>query len=138
MGGNEYTMPMYLFIDPSNVVDHHGANEDVQGEVALENGNGEQQNETITFKVRLNIGRDLDIEMKQRDTIKQLKEHISERLNNLDPTKIKIIAKGKMYQDTYLLSHPFPIKSGDLIQATFPASLYNMQPPNQEEESQAT
>merc|ERR1719295_1373092 len=107
---------MYLFIDPSNMVDHHGLCEDVQELVDLEGASGEQRNEVITFKVRLNIGRDLDIEMKEKDTIKQLKEHISGKLNNLDPTKIKVIAKGKMYQDSYLLSHPFPIKSGDLIQ----------------------
>merc|ERR1719244_600816 len=75
-------------------------------------------NETITFRARLNIGRDLQME------IKQLKENISAQLNDLDPTKIRIIARGKLYADSYLLSHPFPIKNGDLIQATFPASLY--------------
>merc|ERR1719193_674315 len=122
--GHEYVMPMWLFEDPRNMVDLEGLNGDsgVDQEHVVD---GEEVNETISFKVRLNIGHDLQIEMKQRDTIKQLKEHISALLNGLDPTRIKIIARGKLYSDSYLLSHPFPIKNGDLIQATFPSSLYN-------------
>ena len=96
-------------------MDHHGPHNDVREEEDPEKGEG-QIDEVISFKVRLNIGRDLDIEMKQNSTIKQLKENISSQLNDLDPSRIRIIAKGKMYQDSYLLSSPFAIHNGDLIQ----------------------
>lgn len=108
------------------MVDHRGMSGDREGpELVADVGEAvDGTDRVISFRVRLNIGRDLEIEMEQKSTIKQLKERISEQLSGLDPTKIKIIARGKLYQNTYLLSDPFPIHNGDVIQATFPSSLY--------------
>ena len=89
-----------------------------------ENCDKEQKNEDVEFKVRLNIGRDLQIKMKEHDSIENLKKYISSQLNDLDPTKIRIIAKGKMLSNSYKICEPFRIKNGDIIHASFPASLY--------------
>merc|ERR1711997_635143 len=123
--GAKYVMPLFLFEDPRNLVENKGLEK-------LGNNNDPEQNkevnpnsnEMVEFKVRLNIGGDLEVKMREQNTIQELKEYISSQLNNLDPTKIRIIAKGKMLSNSYLIADPFRIKNGDIIHASFPSSLY--------------
>jgi len=124
--GAQYSMPCYLFEDPSNMIENRGA-------VARQTEEKKEDdaaallvsNESVSFKVRLNIGRDVEVTMKQQDTIGQLKNYLSEQLHGLDPTKIRILARGKMYSNSYTLIDPFPIKNGDIIHASFPSTLYD-------------
>ena len=83
-----------------------------------------ESNQEVSFKVRLNIGKDVDVTMRGQDSIKKLKQYISSKINNLDPAKIRIISRGKMYHDSYRIGDPFPIKNGDIIHASCPSSLY--------------
>lgn len=124
--GSQYVMPRYLFEDPGNMLENRGAallqsDEQKEGAAPAE----AMSNESITFTVRLNIGKDLTVTMKEQDTIGQLKEHLSAQLHGLDPTKIRVLARGKMYSNSYTIRDPFPIKNGDVIHASFPSSLYD-------------
>ena len=115
-----------MFEEPRNLLENKGfEQEDINKEEnAIEDEGDPKPNEEITFKVRLNIGRDLDVKMKQQDSIYDLKNHVSRQLNDLDVTKIRILAKGRMLSNDYKIGDPFPIKNGDIIHASFPASLY--------------
>ena len=125
--GSKYSMPLYLFEEPRNLVENKGLskydNSDIN-DINDQNDINSQKNEEIAFKVRLNIGRDLNVKMKQQDSIKKLKQYLSSELNDLDPTKIRVIARGKMLSNSYKICDPFPIKNGDIIHASFPSSLY--------------
>ena len=121
--GSKYSMPLYLFSDPSNMLENQGLMERAERVIADQKENPITNN-SVSFKVRMTVGGDLEVEMNEQDTIEELKEAISKHLNYMDPSKIRILAKGKMYSDSYTLRAPFPVKDGDVIHASFPSKLY--------------
>eukprot|EP01083_Nonionella_stella_P215963 776854_1 len=121
--GSKYVMPVYLFEEPKNLIENKGLT-DIQNNSDEKEKINLQSNEEISFRVRLNIGQDINVTMTQQKTIKELQNHLSTHLNNLDPSKIKIIKRGRMLSNTYRIGGPFPINNHDIIHGSIPSSLY--------------
>eukprot|EP00483_Globobulimina_turgida_P001964 UN01966 len=124
--GAKYVMPLYLFEEPKTLIENMGLlnNANINCGVDQKEDLNMTSNEEISFRVRLNIGKDICVKMKEEDSIQELKEYISVKLNNFDPTKIRIIKRGKMYKNNYKIGTPFPITNGDIIHASLPSAAY--------------
>lgn len=143
--GVRYDIPMYMFNEPKNLLTDDIApsapmetpddNLQSRGEgqmmsaqsINQENinfANAHINSKQITFTVRLCVGGDLQMTEYETASIFELKQNLSRKLNNLDPTKIRILFKGKMLTDQYRINAPFPIQENDVVQAAFPSALY--------------
>lgn len=111
--GNRYQLPVYVLSHPSNLL-----REDSE-EDNLADGAEEDPGEEVIIKLRLSSGKDLKLTVRNRHTIKQIKQTLA-KVENIDGVQ-RWFYGGKVLQDKLKIEDT-KVPKGHMIQVVLPST----------------